>query len=112
MRIPTIRNFGIPLSSRSRRYTVQSELDNAAAHTDCDRLSAIACAQLLHYVFDVDLNGLFRDEQLFGNVTVTVAACDLPQHVDFALGECFISIVLCQLGCYLRSNRFLPGMDF
>ena len=57
---------------------VQSELDYAPAHTDCDRLSAIACAQLLHYVFDVDFNRLFRDEQLFGDVTVTVAAGDLP----------------------------------
>jgi len=38
----------------------------------------VRCAQFLHNVFDVHLHGLFGDEELFGDVSVPVAACNLP----------------------------------
>ncbi len=39
--------------------TYLSELDNPAAYSDSDRLCAIACAQLLHDVLDMNFNGSF-----------------------------------------------------
>ena len=41
---------------------VSLQLDDAPAHGDCDRFGAIARAKLFHDVFDVNLDGLFRDE--------------------------------------------------
>ena len=73
-RIPKARNLLIPLSWYRRGSDVRrrSQLDDAAAQRDGDRLRAVAGPELLHDVLDVNLDGLFRDEEAFRDVAVTV----------------------------------------
>jgi hypothetical protein len=77
-RIPSVRNFFLPLSSYHRtRWKSSLELDNAASNANRDRLRAITGSQFFHNVFDVHFNGLFCDEQFIGDIAVTISAGDL-----------------------------------
>lgn len=62
------------------------KLDDSAAHTDRDRLSPIGSSELLHDVFHVDLNGFFRDEEFFRDVSIALAFGDFSKHLNFSLG--------------------------
>ena len=65
--------------------TEASQLDNSTAYPNRDRLRAITCPQLLHDVPDVDLDGLFRNEELFGNVPIPISASDVPKDLSLSL---------------------------
>jgi hypothetical protein len=73
------------------------ELDDAAAHADSDCLGSVRSAELLHDVFDVDLYGLFRDEQFFSNVSITVSVGYFSEHLNFALRERLVAQMLREL---------------
>src|SRR5436853_2382534 len=77
-RIPRNRHLFIPLlwPGRGCGGLRSSQLDDAAAYGNGHRLRAITGPQLLHDVLDMHLDGLFRDEELFGNVPISVAAGD------------------------------------
>src|SRR5262245_24539477 len=83
------------------------ELDNAAPHSDGDRLCAVIRAQLLHDVLQVYLDGLFRDVEQFANIAITIATGYVPQDLGFALRERVIAHVLGQLFGDLRWNALL-----
>src|SRR5215212_11793753 len=87
------------------------QLDDAAAEGDGDRLRAVAGAELLHDVLDVNLHGLLGDEELFGDVAVTVPARDQPENVQLALGQRLIPQVLGDVGRYIRGDPLPPSMD-
>ena len=53
------------------------KLDDSAPNTDRHGLRPVTCAQLLHDVFDVNLDRLFGNKELLGNVAVSVSARDL-----------------------------------
>src|SRR5437868_10860904 len=79
-RIPRNRHLFIPLlwSGRGSGGLRRSQLDDAATYGNGYRLRAITGPQLLHDVFDMNLDGLFRDEELFGNVAISIPAGDVP----------------------------------
>lgn len=49
-----------------------SEVDNSAADGDGDGLRAAVGAQFLHDVFDVNLDGFLRDEELLGDISIAM----------------------------------------
>jgi hypothetical protein len=51
---------------------VASELNNAAAHADGDGLRKIGCAELFQDVFNVDFYRFFGDEELVGDVAISI----------------------------------------
>jgi hypothetical protein len=55
-------------------------LNDASADADCERLGT---TELLHDVLDVGFDRLFGDEQLLGDIPVTVTARDLTKDFDF-----------------------------
>jgi len=61
------------------------QFDDPASHTDRDSLRAITCPQLLHDVPDVYLDGLFRNEELFGNVPIPISASDVSKDLSLTL---------------------------
>jgi hypothetical protein len=79
-RIPQARNLLLPLSwycVGSVGTLGLSQLDDAATQGYGDCLRAVAGSEFLHDVLDVDLDGLFRDEEPLRNVPVAVPAGDV-----------------------------------
>src|SRR5262245_33429257 len=66
------------------------QLDDAATDGDCERLGAIARAKLFHNVLDMDLDGLFGNEEALRNIPIPISARDVTQHVDFAPGQTLV----------------------
>jgi len=64
-----------------------SKLDDAAADNYRHRLRAITGAQLFHDVFDVNLDGLLRNEEAFGDVPIPVPAGDVSEDVYFTWSQ-------------------------
>src|SRR5579863_10159284 len=58
------------------------QMNNAPADGDRNCLGAVVRAQLLHDVFDVNLDRPFRNEETLGYVTVTVALSNLLQDLN------------------------------
>jgi hypothetical protein len=87
------------------------QLDDPAAHSDGDRLSAIAGAELLHDVLDVYLYCLFRNEEFVGNVPVSVSVRDLTQDLNLATSESLVAVVFRQICRNLGRNALFPGMN-
>src|SRR5262245_48629330 len=55
-----VRSLLLPLSGMKKEPTeIGSQVDNAAAHPDRDRLGPVACAQLFHEVLDMNFHGFF-----------------------------------------------------
>src|SRR5688572_29059310 len=84
--------------SNITRQGRELQLDDAAPHADGDGVGAVAGPQFLHDVLDVDLDRLFRDEELLGDVAVPVPARDGAQDLDFARRESFVAQVLGEVG--------------
>jgi hypothetical protein len=61
-------------------------MNDAAAQGNRNRLSTVLGAQLIHEVFDVSLDGFFRDEELNGDILISVSAGNCAQHFDLAGG--------------------------
>jgi hypothetical protein len=49
-------------------------------------------------VFDVNLDGLLRDEEAVRNVTIPVPAGDVPEDLDLTIGQGFITEMFSELG--------------
>ena len=54
------------------------DLNDPAAHSYCHRLRAIAGVQLLHDVFDMNFDGLLRDEEAVGDIAVSISSAVGP----------------------------------
>ena len=67
--------------------------------------------QLLHDVLHVNLHGLLGDEQMLGDVAVSIAACHVLQDVLFALGQRFVADVFGQKRRDFRRDALLPRVD-
>src|ERR687893_2676707 len=80
------------------------QLDHAAAEGDGDRLRAVAGAELLHDVLDVNLHRLLGDGEPFGDVAVTVPARDQPEHLQLAPGQRLLPEVLGDVGRHVRGD--------
>src|SRR5256712_9271631 len=81
--------------------------NNSSAHSDCERLSSVLCAQLFHNVLDVHLDGQFTDEELFANVTVPLTGGNTLENFDLALAESLIAVMLGQMRSNLGWNSLL-----
>src|SRR5580698_4295350 len=88
------------------------KVDDAAADGNGDGLGAVVGPQLGHDVLDVNLDGPFRDEELLGDVPVTIAFGDLLQYLDLAGCQPFIAVVVSKPRSYFGGNCFLPAMHF
>src|SRR5262249_18702433 len=75
------------------------------------RLRAITGAQLLHNMLDVHLDGLFGDEESFGDVAIAIAVGDMLENLDLTLGQGIIAEVLGEMGGNLRRNPLLAFMN-
>ena len=64
-----------------------SELDNSPADRNGNCLRAVVSAQLLHDVFDVNLDGLLRDEESLRDVAIAIPASDMPEDLNLTLGQ-------------------------
>src|SRR2546428_3923089 len=73
------------------------ERNNSSAHSDCERLSPVRCAQLFHNVLDVRLDGQFTDEELLRNVPVPLTAGNLPENLDLTPSEILVAVMLRQV---------------
>ena len=62
-----------------------SELDNPAARSDDHRLCAIAGAQFLHDVLDMNFDGSFRNDEFLRDAT-SAAVGDLLEDLNLAAG--------------------------
>src|SRR5947209_2438422 len=87
------------------------QLDNAAAHGNRDRLGAVAGAQLLHDVLDVNLDRVFGDEEELGDVAVPIPSGDVLQHVFLAVGQGLVADVLGEMRRHFGRNALFSGMD-
>src|SRR5271156_306020 len=79
------------LTQAARGATADSQLDDAAADADRNSLRAVARAELIHDVFDVDLDSLFGDKKLLRDVPIPVSAGNVAEHVDLAQGEVLVA---------------------
>ena len=93
------------------RACVRLELDDSPPDRDRDGFRPVAGSELLHDVLDVDLDRLFGDEQVLGDVPVPVPSRDLPQHLDFTHGEGLVAEVLGEVGHDLGRDPLLAGVD-
>jgi hypothetical protein len=65
-----------------------SKLNNSPADGDRNCLRAIVGAQLLHNVFDVNLDGLLRDEESLCDAAITIPAGDMmPEDLNLTLSQ-------------------------
>src|SRR5215475_13035178 len=87
------------------------KLDDAAANGNSNRLRAVLRAELVHDVFDVDLDRLFGDKQDISDVLISVAAGNLAKDFDFAGSQFFIAHVIGQLRRDFRRHPLFPGVD-
>src|SRR5438128_3633698 len=71
-----------------------SELNNAASHSDGDRLGPIVRPQFRHNMLDVCLHRLFRDEEPFCDITVAISASELTKNLYFASCELFVAVII------------------
>ena len=70
------------------------KLNNSPANPNGDRLGSVGGAEFFHDVLDVYFDGLFRDEEFFGNVTVAVAPGNLLENLDLPASEGLVGEVL------------------
>src|SRR5262249_18262823 len=64
--------FEYPFRVMKLQGNLLSQMNNATADTDSNSLGAIAGAQFIHNVLDVDLYRLLSDEEFFGDVAIAV----------------------------------------
>jgi hypothetical protein len=82
---PQRREFELPLL-RYWDWKRSSEMDDAPANPNRDRLSPIVGTQLFHDVLDMDLYGFLADKKLFGDFAVSIALSKFVEDLDFARG--------------------------
>jgi hypothetical protein len=69
-------------------------LDEAAPDPYGNGVCAVAGAEFLHDVFDMDLYSMFRNEELVGNVAILAAVSDLLKNFHFARGWKLVAVML------------------
>src|SRR6516165_7312899 len=62
-------------------------MDDAASNGDGNGLCSVLGAELLHDVFDVNLDRLRRDLETLADVAIPLALGNPPEHLEFALTE-------------------------
>ena len=90
---------------------LELELNKSPAHRDCDGLSTVVRAKFIHNVLDVNLDGLFRNAQQFGNIPIPISAGDLLQNLYFARRQVVIAQMLGKLGGQLWRHALLSGVN-
>src|ERR1700685_1468505 len=85
------------------------ELDDPAAHSDSNRLGAIAGPRLFHNMLVVALYRLFRDEKFVGDIPVAVAPGDITKNFNLATSESFVAVVFSQVSAISGVMRFFPA---
>src|SRR5258707_6899247 len=84
------------------------QLDDPAPDRDGNGLSAVTRFELLHDVFYMNLDGLFRDEESPRDVLISVPARDLLEDLDLTRRQALLAHVLRQMRPDLGRNAFLP----
>src|SRR5580692_2690154 len=105
------RSFHLPRRCLAGPRVSESELNDAAADGDRDRLRAVAGAELFHDVFDVNLNGFLGNEEPFRNVAIPVSSGDLLKDLNFPARQTLVAHMLGKLSRDVRRNALLACVD-
>ena len=57
------------------------------------------------------LHGFLRDEQSLSDITISVTARHMAQHLDFTMAKRFVTKMFRKPGGYLGRNALLAGVD-
>src|SRR5580704_16338961 len=80
---------------------IASDLQQTAAHGNGDGVGAVVGAKLVDDIFDVEVDGGFRDGEERGDFLVAVAVANQAQHFDFAGSQVVVPHKLRQAHCDL-----------
>jgi hypothetical protein len=62
-------------------------MHDSAPDSHSNRLSTIACPKFFHHVLEMNLHGVFRDVQHFGDVPIAVTFRNMSQYLKLTMGE-------------------------
>lgn len=68
------------------RRELRLELNDTPPDSDGHRLRAIRSTQLFHNVLDVNLDGFLGNEELRGDIAISIAAREMTQNLDLTGG--------------------------
>jgi|SRR5688572_20458966 len=95
--------------SRVARFPLQ--VNNPPADRDRYSLRAIARSELFHDVFDMNFDGLFRDEEFFRDIPIAIPASHMLENINFPVRQRFVAEMLRQMSSDLGGNFLLPDMN-
>src|SRR5689334_23683370 len=84
--------------------TVRGELYYSALQRDRYRMGAIVRAELCQNTLHVSFDCLFGNAEFIRDDLISIAGGDLLQHLDLAVGQCVVRVMLRQFNGDLRWN--------
>ena len=76
---------------------------------DRDCMRPIAGPQVFHDVLDMNPGRLFRDEEAFGDIAISVSFAYVAQNVDLAIRERFVAEMLDKMEAISGETHFFPA---
>ena len=89
----------------------ESKVNESAARRDRHGVCPVARSQLLHDVFEVNLDRFFGDKESPSDIPIPISTRDVAQNVDLAIRERFVADMLGDLRSNLRRDALVAGMD-